>query len=314
MNSTKMKVLVTGGAGFIGSHLVPQLLTKSYSVVVLDNLYSGKIENLKGSRDNPNFSFVQADIRDKEALATAFHGVAAVVHLAALIDIAVSVADPLSTHDVNVTGTVNLLQEAVKSKVERFVFASSTAVYGEVTALPVKEDTVLKPFSPYAASKAAGEAYCTAFANCYGLNTTSLRFFNVFGSGNENNQYSGVITKFLCNALNNEILTVNGDGEQTRDFIYVNDVVDAIMCALDSKTLEGDVFNVCTGVPTSVNQLVGALKVIMGKSLQVKHVSARQGDVRHSYGDPAKSAAKLRFKSKVALSDGLDMLAGSFAK
>lgn len=312
MNSTKLKVLVTGGAGFIGSHLVPQLLANSYSVVVLDNLYSGKIENLKGSRGNTNFGFVQADIRNKEALNTAFHGVDAVVHLAALIDVAASVADPLSAHDVNVTGTVNLLQQAVKSKVKRFVFASSTAVYGEATALPVKEDTVLKPISPYAASKAAGEAYCTAFANCYGLNTTSLRFFNVFGSGNENNPYSGVITKFLCNALNNEVLTVNGDGEQTRDFIHVSDVADAIVCALAGKALKGDVFNVCTGVPTSVNQLVDALKVITRKNLQVKHGSARQGDVRHSYGDPAKSAAKLRFKSKVSLSDGLDMLAGSF--
>ncbi len=314
MSKTDPKILVTGGAGFIGSHLVPRLLSKGYSVVVLDNLSTGKLENLKSIRNNPRFGFVHADIRDKQALADAFHGVDAIVHLAALIDVAASVVDPLGTHEVNVTGTVNVLQAAVKNKVKRFVFASSTAVYGDVKALPVKETTVLKPISPYAASKAAGEAYCTAFADCYGLDAVALRFFNVFGLGNENNPYSGVITKFLLKALNNEVLTVNGDGEQTRDFIYVGDVADAIICALAGKELKGDVFNVCTGVPTSINQLVEALESVTGKDLQVTHGSARQGDIRHSYGDAAKSAEKLKFKSSVSLSSGLKLLLESFEK
>ncbi len=308
------KVLVTGGAGFIGSHLVPRLLSKKYSVVVLDNLFSGKLNNLKESQNNPNFKFIRGDIRDKQVLVDALRDVDAVVHLAALIDVAASFVDPLGTNEVNVAGTVNLLQTAVKNKVKRFVFASSTAVYGDAKTLPVKEDTVLKPISPYAASKAAGEAYCSVFAGCYGLDAVALRFFNVFGLGNENNPYSGVITKFLRKALNGEVLTVDGDGEQTRDFIYVSDVADAIICALIGKALKGEVFNVCTGVPTSINQLVEAVKSVTGKNLQVTHGPARQGDIRYSYGDAAKSAEKLKFKSSVSLSTGLGLLLKSFEK
>jgi UDP-glucose 4-epimerase len=308
------KVLVTGGAGFIGSHLIPNLLKKGYSVVALDNLLTGKLENLKINRSNTRFSFIQSDIRDTQALSNAFFGVDAVIHLAALIDVAASVVDPLSTHEVNVTGTLNVLQAAVKSNVKRLVFASSTAVYGDVKTLPVKETNVLKPISPYAASKAAAEAYVTAFANCYNLDAISLRFFNVFGKGNENNPYSGVITKFLCKALNNEGLTVNGDGEQTRDFIYVSDIAQAIICALQQEGLGGEVFNVCTGVPTSINQLVETLKLVTRKDLQVIHSQARQGDIHHSYGDPSKSAKILKFKSKIPLSNGLKKLLESFKK
>ncbi|MFA5365997.1 MAG: SDR family NAD(P)-dependent oxidoreductase [Candidatus Bathyarchaeia archaeon] len=308
------KVLVTGGAGFIGSHLVPRLLAKQYSVVVLDNLSSGKLDNLKESQNNPSFEFIYGDIRDKQMLVNALRGVDAVVHLAALIDVAASVVDPLGTNEVNVAGTVNLLQTAVKSKVKRFVFASSTAVYGDAQVLPVKENTVLKPISPYAASKAACEAYCSGFAGCYGLDAVALRFFNVFGLGNENNPYSGVITKFLRKALNGEVLTVDGNGEQTRDFIYVSDVADALICALTGKDLRGNAFNVCTGAPTSINQLVEAVKSVTGKNLQVTHGPARQGDIRYSYGDAAKSAEKLKFTSKVSLSTGLEMLLKSFEK
>jgi UDP-glucose 4-epimerase len=177
-----------------------------------------------------------------------------------------------------------------------------------VKALPVKENTVLKPISPYAASKAAGEAYCNAFATCYGLSTIALRFFNVYGLRNENSPYSGVITKFLRKAVNGEILTVYGDGEQNRDFIHVNDIVDAIVLALQVKGVKGDVFNVCTGVPTSINQMVDALKVVTRKDLNVTHDPPRVGDIRSSYGDPEKSKKKLGFKSKVDLIKGLSML------
>jgi UDP-glucose 4-epimerase len=274
----------------------------------LDNLSSGKLKNLKSSCNNTHFSFLQGDIRDKQALSNAFLGVDGVVHLAALIDVAASVNDPLGTHEVNVTGTLNVLSEAVKNKVKRFVFASSTAVYGDVKALPVKETTVLKPISPYAASKAASEAYATAFAECYGLNTVSLRFFNVFGLGNQNNPYSGVITKFLCNAINNEPLRVNGDGEQTRDFIYVSDVANAIICALTNKDLKSDVFNVCTGIPTSINQLAETIKIVTGKNPQITHEPPRPGDIRHSYGDATKATKKLKFKTNTTLTTGLKNL------
>jgi UDP-glucose 4-epimerase len=249
MNPTGRNVLVTGGAGFIGSHLVPKLIEKGCSVVVFDNLSSGKKENLSGVQNHPNFKFMLGDIRDKAAMHKALEGVDAVVHLAALIDVAASVADPALTHDVNVSGTLNVLQEAVQCTAKRFVFASSTAVYGDVKTLPVKEDTALRPISPYAASKAACEAYCTAFAGCYGIDTVALRFFNVYGPKNENSPYSGVITKFLRKAKNGEPLTVEGDGEQTRDFIHVSDIAAALALALEAKQVHADVFNVCTGKP-----------------------------------------------------------------
>jgi UDP-glucose 4-epimerase len=312
MRQKDKKILVTGGAGFIGSNLVPQLLEKGYSVVVLDNLSTGKLENLKIIRNNPHFSFKRVDILNRNAVKEAFCEVDKVVHLAALIDISASVADPSRTHDVNVTGTLNVLQEAALNKVTRFVFASSTAVYGDTTILPVKEDTVLKPISPYAASKVAGEAYCSAFANCYGFSTIALRFFNVFGLRNENSPYSGVITKFLRKAVHDEELLVEGDGEQTRDFIHVNDVASAILLALESEITESEVFNVCTGIPTSINGLVETLREVTGKKLRVKHGPPRVGDIRSSYGDPAKALKQLKFKSKINLPRGLNMLLEAF--
>lgn len=312
MNCSKTKILVTGGAGFIGSYLVPRLLAKGFSVAVLDNLYSGKLENLNGSCNDSHFKFVNADIRDTTALADAMRGVDAVVHLAALIDVAASVIDPAVTHEVNVTGTLNLLQAAKRSKVKRFVFASSTAVYGDVRNLPVRENVTLQPISPYAASKAAAEAYCAAFAGCYGLDVVALRFFNVYGLGNENNPYSGVITKFLRKVLNGEALVVNGDGEQTRDFIHVGDVAAAIICALEKEGVSGGSFNVCTGVATSINQLVAALQSVTGKEVPVTYGPARQGDIRNSYGCPEKSAEKLGFKSSVNLEQGLKIMYNSF--
>lgn len=312
MNQRSKKILVTGGAGFIGSHLVPRLLKKGDSVVVLDNLSSGKTENLSAIRGHPRFSFQRGDVRDMSAVHEALRGVDAVVHLAALIDVSASVADPLATHEVNVTGTLNLLQQSAQSKVKRFVFASSTAVYGDVKTLPVTEDTVLKPISPYAASKAAGEAYCSAFAGCYGLSTVALRFFNVYGLRNENSPYSGVITKFLGKAVNSEELIVEGDGEQTRDFIHVNDVVSAIILALESEVPKSEVFNVCTGVPTSINRLVETLRVVTGKELRVKQAPPRVGDIKSSYGDPAKAMKQLKFKSTIDLSHGLNILLEAF--
>jgi len=303
------KILVTGGAGFIGSNLVPCLIKKGYSVIVFDNLSSGKLENLSTVRNNPNFHFIQGDIQNKAALREAFCMVDAVVHLAALIDTSASVIDPLKTHEVNATGTLNTLQAATKENtVNRFVFASSTAVYGNAEALPIKEDTVPTPISPYAASKVAGEAYCNAFTKCYDLGTVILRFFNVYGPRNEKSPYSGVITKFLRQALNGEVLTMYGDGKQTRDFIHVNDIVNAIMLALDAKGVNGEIFNVCTGSPTSISKLVETLDGVMKQDLRVNYAPPRAGEIKFSYGDPSKAAEKLKFTAKVSLQEGLNLL------
>ena len=302
------RVLVTGGAGFIGSNLIPELLKKGYAVVAVDNLCSGNLQNLNGVLDNPDFTFISGDIRDSATLKQAFSSVNGVIHLAALIDVVSSVTDPASTNDVNVAGTLKVLQEAARCKVERFVFASSTAVYGDAKDLPITEATSLDPLSPYAASKAAGEAYCRAFMNSYGLSTVILRFFNVYGPRNEKSPYSGVITKFLRQALKDETLNIFGDGEQTRDFIHVNDIVEALILALETQKAGGKTFNVCTGIQTSINDLVDAICTVTGRALKPNYVPARAGEIRFSVGDPSKAQELLKFKPKVTLQEGLELL------
>jgi UDP-glucose 4-epimerase len=272
------------------------------------------LENLDGVLDHPKFLFQRGDITDKTIQNEVFDDIDSIIHLAALIDISTSVADPIQNHEVNVNGTFNMLHAAFKHNVKKFVFASSTAVYGDAKTLPVQENIALHPMSPYAASKVAGEAYCSAFANCFGLETIALRFFNIYGLRSENSPYSGVITKFLRKIINDEALTVDGDGEQTRDFIHVSDIVKAIIVALEHEGLKGEVFNVCTGVPTSVNQLAATLKTVTGKSLKVKYGPARLGDIRSNYGDPAKAKENLRFRASVDLTKGLQMLFEEFKK
>jgi len=314
MNKICRKVIVTGGAGFLGSHLVPKLLEEGHSVTVFDDLSTGKLNNLEGVLDHHKFMFHRGDIRDKTIPNEVFDGVDSVIHLAALIDISASVADPIQNHEINVDGTFNMLHAAAKHNVKMFVFASSTAVYGEVKTLPLRENIALKPISPYAASKVAGEAYCSAFASCFGIDAIVLRFFNIYGLRSENSPYSGVITKFLQKITKGEVLTIDGDGEQTRDFIHVNDVVTAIILALEQDELKSEVFNVCTGVPTSINQLASTLKTVTGKSLKVKHGPARLGDIRSNYGDPAQAKENLDFRANVGLTQGLQMLYEEFKK
>lgn len=302
------KILVTGGAGFIGSHLTEKLLGKGYSVVVLDNMTTGNPENLKPFSKLANFELKKGDIRDKLAIAEATCGTDAVVHLAALIDVKKSVLDPASTHEVNATGTLNVLQEAVRQGVKRVVLASSAAVYGDTEKLPIKEDTPLKPLSPYAASKTSAEAYCQAFAKSYALNTIILRPFNVYGPRSANSPYGGVITKLLKAAATNDTFTIQGDGEQTRDFIHVNDVAQAITLALENQKTTAETLNVCTGKPVSINQLVQATEKATEKTLKTKHDPPRKGDIKHSYGDPAKATEQLKFKATTTLQQGLNQL------
>ncbi len=306
--SENNKILVTGGAGFIGSHLSSELLKRKNSVVVFDNLCSGKIANLKEISKKTGFEFIEGDIRDEVKLKAAFQGVDAVIHLAALIDITASVTDPALTNEVNVTGTLNVLREATRCKVKRFVFASSTAVYGDAETLPITENVIVNPISPYAASKIAGEAYCKAFTGSYGLSTVVLRFFNVYGPRSENSPYCGVITKFLQQANKGQTINIFGDGKQTRDFIHVKDIVEALILALEADEVDGEAFNICTGIPTSINDLARAVQVAAQKDSPITHAQARQGEIKFSYGDPAKAAEKLHFTAKVSLSEGLNSL------
>jgi UDP-glucose-4-epimerase GalE len=302
-------ILVTGGAGFIGSHLTRELVRRGYSVVVLDNFHSGRTENLHDLINSAVIKFIRGDVRDRKIVREAIRDVDAVVHFAALIDVGESVKNPLETHDVNVTGTLNVLQEATEKGVDKFVFASSTAVYGDESPLPLVEEYALKPISPYAVSKVCGEFYCRVFCDCYDMDAVVLRYFNVYGPGQEGNPYAGVIAKFVQSGLRCEPLTIFGDGEQTRDFIHVDDVVRATVMALESEKQKGKVFNVCTGISTSVNQLAHIVREVLGNDVQIDMAGPRKGDVKNNYGDPSKAKKGLGFKAQVSLKKGIRQLA-----
>jgi nucleoside-diphosphate-sugar epimerase len=306
MENRFQKVLVTGGAGFIGSHLVRKLVGTGWSVVVLDDFSSGKVENLGGFVGADDLKIVRGDVRDRKIVDEVLGGVEAVVHLAGFVDPAESVRRPLFTHDVNVSGTLNVLDACVQNGVGRFVLASSAAVYGDGNPLPLREEYDLRPTSPYAASKVSAEFYCKMFGNCYGLNSVVLRFFNVYGLGQGTNPYAGVITKFLSSGLRGEPLTVYGDGTQTRDFVNVKDVVEAVAKALSFKSSRTEVFNVCSGTSISINALTRYVCKVLGKDLEVMHVAPREGDILHSYGDPMKTQKVLGFNARVDFEDGLN--------
>ncbi|MCP8305321.1 MAG: SDR family NAD(P)-dependent oxidoreductase [archaeon] len=303
------RVLVTGGAGFIGSHLVDRLIEEGFEVMVLDNFSSGRVGNIARHLKSERFKLVKGDIRNRSILREYLSSVDAIVHLAALISVEESVENPFETYDVNSTGTFNLLDEAVRKGVKKFVYASSTAIYGDENPLPLKEDHPLKgPISPYAASKASAECYCRALCKSRGLETIILRYFNVYGPRQESNPYSGVIAKFVKNCLNNEPLTIYGDGNQTRDFIHVDDVVEATMLALERDVLD-EVFNVCTGRPTRIKNLAQIVKGISGRNeLKIIYDKPRLGDIKENYGDPKKAEEILGFRSKVRLEDGIERL------
>jgi UDP-glucose 4-epimerase len=312
MDNRFQKVLVTGGTGFIGSHLVPELVGAGWSVVVLDDFTSGKVENLGELVGSDGLTVVRGDVRDRKIVDEVLGGVDAVVHLAGFVDPAESVRRPLFTHDVNVSGTLNVLDACVQNGVGRLVFASSAAVYGDGNPLPLREECDLRPVSPYAASKVAGEYYCKMYCACYGLSSVILRFFNVYGPGQGANEYAGVITKFLHSGLQGGPLTVYGDGGQTRDFVNVKDVVEAVEKALGFKSSKTDVFNVCTGKAMSINDLASSVCNVLGKNLEVLHIQPRAGDILHNYGDPAKAQRLLGFKAQVSFKDGLKLFVDSF--
>jgi UDP-glucose 4-epimerase len=300
---------VTGGAGFIGSHIVDRLLNDDFEVAVLDDLSTGRLENVAHHQGEKNFHFINGDIRSFDLVKSALQDVDAVFHEAALVGVACSVENPVLTNEVNVTGTLNLLKACVDSSVKRFIYASSAAVYGRAETLPHHEGLSPRPASPYGVSKLAAENYVKVFSEVYGLETVCLRCFNVYGSRQTYGPYSGVITIFINRLLGDQPPTIYGDGKQTRDFINIQDVVDASMLALASKGAVGEVFNIATGIATTVNQVASILQEIMGKpSLKPVYTNPRMGDIQDSYADISKARRVLGHNPRVSLRDGLTKL------
>jgi len=296
--------LVTGGAGFIGSNLVASLVHRGAQVRVLDNFSTGRRENLADL--SGDFEMVEADIRDLEALRPAFEGVEFVLHQAAVPSVPRSVADPLTSHATNATGTVNVLLAAHDAGVRRVIVASSSSVYGDNPRLPKSEDMVPMSLSPYAASKVATEAYARTFWHVYGLETVCLRYFNVFGPRQDPaSQYAAVIPKFITALLAGERPTIFGDGEQTRDFTYVGNAVQANLLATQAQGAAGGVFNIACGQRTSLNDLVRMLNELLGTDIEPIYEPARAGDVKHSLADVSAARSVLGYKPEVAFADGL---------
>jgi nucleoside-diphosphate-sugar epimerase len=300
-----MSVLVTGGAGFIGSSLVRSLAADGHSVRVLDDFSTGRPENLEGVAGD--VEVLEGDVRDPAAVAKAVSGAEVVYHLAALPSVARSVADPRASHEVNVDGTLNLLLAAVDADVRRLVYASSSSVYGDTPVLPKHEDMPVSPRSPYAAAKLAGEAYCRAFARVYPLDTVCLRFFNVFGPRQDpGSQYAAVVPRFVTRMLVGRPAEVTGDGRQTRDFTFVDNAVHACRLAADAgPEAVGEAMNVGCGDRISVLDLVELVNDLLTKPVDPVLVPARPGDVRDSQAAVDKAGRLLGYRPLVPVRDGV---------
>ncbi len=305
MNSTPPLNLVTGGAGFIGSHLCQALLEAGERVRVLDDFSSGRAENLSGL----NLELLRGDIRDPETCRRACAGVDFVFHLAAQVSVPQSLASPELSFAVNTRGTLNLLQAARAAAVRRLIYSSTCAVYGDLPELPKREDSPLQPLSPYAAGKLAGEVWCQAFTNGYRLSTVRLRYFNVYGPRQDpGSLYSGVLAIFKQRLSQRLACTIYGDGETTRDFIFVKDVVQANLTARNQPQTHGQVFNVGTGIETSLNTLYRSLAEIAGVSLPPAYGPARPGDIPRSVADLSRTRSRLAWSPAWSLPDGLRAL------
>jgi len=299
-----MKILVTGGLGFIGSHLAEALVRKGHRVRVLDNLYSGHRENLRAVRDD--VEVVIGDCSEAGVAARAVRGVEAVFHEAAIPSVARSVQDPPLSHKANATATLVLLTAARDAGVRRFVYAGSSSVYGQIRGRSKREDMVPRPLSPYAVSKLMGEHYLRIFAELYGLETLTLRYFNVFGPRQDpGSPYSGVISLFTTSLLARRTPVIYGDGLQSRDFTYVDNVVQGNLLALRAKGLRGQAVNVATGRRIRLKDLLAALAAQTGGRPKAKHLPARAGDIRHSLADIKLARKLLGYKPSVDFETGL---------
>ena len=299
--------LVTGGAGFIGSHLAQTLVERGERVRVLDDFSTGRRENLAAVAEH--IELLEGDIASPETVEQAMAGCHYVLHLAAIASVQASLEEPRRTDRVNVGGTLHVLEAARRAGVRRVVLASSAAVYGDHSALPQREELPLRPLSPYAASKAAGEAYCSAFHASYGLPTVVLRFFNVYGPRQDpSSPYSGVISIFAARMTQGQRPAIYGDGEQTRDFVYVADVVQALLLACERETAVGAVFNVASGRQTRILQLATTLNEVLDTNLTPTFAPARAGEVRFSEGDARRAQEALGWEATTPLREGLSSL------
>jgi UDP-glucose 4-epimerase len=300
----KSRILVTGGAGFVGSHLVDRLLKDGHDVDVVDDLTSGSLGNLKSRLGDPRLTIQEGDFADPKFLQAELPKTKIVVHLAALTSVSFSVLHPGTVFKVNALKTHTLLQACVKHSVGRFILASTAAVYGNQSP-PVSESVSLDPLSPYASSKASAEALVQSFYHSFGLESVILRFMNVYGPRSKG-AAEGVITKFVGAFKEKDSVVVYGDGEQTRDFVHVSDVVDSIALAIITDHSHADVFNVGTGHPTSINELIALFRDLMPtRQLKVSYLPKRKGEVRHSFASTFKASHSLGFNSRIELGSGL---------
>lgn len=300
------RFLVTGGAGFIGSNIVERLVKNGEDVVVLDNLCEGKLENLREVEEKKNFEFIKGDIRNNKDLDKALKGVEYVLHQAALRSVPKSMTQPLKYNDVNVNGTLKLLLKSKEKNIKRVVFASSSSIYGERKDFPERESDHPNPISPYATTKLLGEYYCRLFSNSFGLETVSLRYFNVFGPRQSlDNQYAVVVPKFITCILNNESPPIHGDGLQERDFTFIGNVIEANLCAVNAKAISGQVFNVACGTANSVLNIVELVNEILGKHIKPKFGPQRPGDVQKTLADITKLKEQLGITKFIQFKDGL---------
>ena len=299
-----MTKLVTGGAGFIGSHIVARLLHLGERVRILDDFSSGKWSNLEGFRDD--VEVIEGDLRDPGALARAVQGCDVVYQQAALRSVPRSIDDPRANNDVNVTGILNLLIAAKEAGVRRVVYASSSSVYGDDPTLPKVEDQTPRPISPYAATKIMGEYYCRIYSQLYGLETVSLRYFNVFGPRQDpESRYAAVVPRFITAALAGEPLEVHGDGLQSRDFTYIDNVVSANLLAGDAPGASGEALNIACGTRFSLLDTVAAIEKGLGHPVKREHIESRAGDVKHTLADIGKARRLLGYEPEVAFDDGM---------
>ena len=299
-----MRYLVTGGAGFIGSNTVDELVRRGHSVVVLDDLSSGKEDNLAEVRNK--ITFIKGSITDIEVVRKAMHEAEYVLHLGARTSVPRSVKDPIETNKINIDGTLNVLVAAKELKVKRVVFAASSSAYGETPTLPKVETMQPQPISPYGVTKFVGELYGQTFGRCYGLENVALRYFNIFGPRQDpSSPYSGVLAKFCTAFLEDTPPVVFGDGEQTRDFTYVESAVQANLLACEAPNVSGKVFNVGVGGRVSLNEVLRELGKITGKTLETKYEPPREGDIRDSQANISQAREFLGYSPQVSFEEGL---------
>lgn len=296
--------LVTGGAGFVGGHLVQGLVGRGHNVRVLDNFSTGKRSNLEDVASS--VEVIDGDMRDFDTCLTAAAGIDMIFHEAAIPSVPRSVDEPFASHDANMNGTFNVLMAAVQSKCKRVIYAASSSAYGDTEVLPKHEAIRPEPLSPYAVQKLAGEMYGRAFYECFGLQTVALRYFNVFGPRQDpKSQYAAAIPAFVTSILNDQPPTVYGDGTQTRDFTFIENVVHANVLAAEAKETRGQAINIACGQKVSVNGIIATINQLLGKDVETKFVPRRKGDVMHSLADISKAKELIGFEPQVLFDEGL---------